>query len=255
MTILYRYTIRLVLILRFYFHRLTRTGCFGSGQARFFIPAPADKKGASLKAGLFRHHVKQFHDSSCSVASVVCAVNTLAERQKGASASPITQAEILDRVTEAHWKERMGPNGHNGRRGLPLEVLGRVVRASLKAYGIRHAGVDAIRAERGKKAVKAKNHIIECLTDFQTRDQSLVIAHFDQGSFVRELNIPHISPVGGCDPDTGRVTILDVDPTQPRPYTIPFSRFYKGISTSYGGLFTPFGYGRGGIVVIHLDQR
>lgn len=161
MTLIYRYSIRALLILRYYFHRLTRTGCFGPGPALPFTPAPKDKTGTDLKAGLLRHHVKQFHESSCSVASVVCAVNTLAERTRakrtqGTAFSPVTQQEILNRVNEAHWKARMGPNGHKGRRGLPIEILGRVIRASLAAYAIPHAKVEIIRGERGKKAGPAK---------------------------------------------------------------------------------------------------
>ncbi|WDP90973.1 MAG: phytochelatin synthase [Desulfobacter sp.] len=252
MPLIYRYVVRILLMVRYSFHRLTRTGCFGPGQAEYFTPGPSEKKGPTLRAGLFRHHVKQFHESSCSVASVVSAVNTLAEHTRMPLDRPVTQQEILDRVRAAHWKERMGPDGHNGRRGLPIDILAEVVRASLTAYRIPHSRVEVVRGRGGKGTLAAKADIVAGLKAFQTRDDCLVIAHFDQGSFVKELNIPHISPVGGFDPTTGKVIILDVDPSQPRPYTLPFSRFYRGISTGYGGLFSHFGYGRGGIVIIHL---
>ncbi len=254
MMTLYKYTIRTVLTLRYYFHWLTRTGCFGRGGAVPFSPGPGDKGGSSLRAGLFRHHVKQFHESSCSVASVVCVVNTLREKIHGSSVRPVTQQEILDRVRAAHWKERMGPDGYKGRRGLPLPVLEEVVRASMAAYGISQVTVDIIQARGGRRAKEVKTELFTCLRAFQNLDNCLIIAHFDQGSFVKEMNIPHISPVGGFDPDTGRVTLLDVDPTQPRPYSIPFFRFYRGISTRYGGIFSRFGYGRGGVVVIRLNR-
>ncbi|MCG8616685.1 MAG: phytochelatin synthase family protein [Desulfobacterales bacterium] len=250
----YKYTIRTYLYIRYAFHWLSRTGCFGWGQAVHFTPEPGDAAGPSLRAGLFRHHVKQFHESSCSVASVVSAVNTLIERSKGMHSATVTQRSILDTVREAHWKERMGPNGYKGRRGLPLHILGDVVRASLEAYDIRDADVEVLQAEGGRQASRVKERVRDLLTDFQTRDNCLLIAHFDQGSFIQELNIPHISPVGGFDPVTGRVTVLDVDPSQPRPYTIPFHVFYRGISTQYGGFFRPFDYGRGGLVVIHLNR-
>jgi len=254
MMTLYKYTIRAVLMLRYYFHKLTRTGGFGPGQAVRFSPGPGDKAGHSLRAGLFRHHVKQFHDSSCSVASVVSVVNTLRERTHGAFIRPVTQKEILDRVRAAHWKERMGADGYKGRRGLPLDVLAEVVRASLNAYDIPHVTVDIIRARGGSRAKAVKKELLSCLKAFQNQDNCLAIAHFDQGSFVKEMNIPHISPVGGFDTKTGGVTVLDVDPTQPRPYTIPFHRFYRGISTRYGGVFSRFGYRRGGVVVIRVNQ-
>ncbi|PIE61462.1 MAG: phytochelatin synthase [Desulfobacterales bacterium] len=252
-TIIQKYAVRALLTLRYGYHGVTRTGCFGRGQARYFTPAPSDTTGPSLRAGLFRHHVKQFHEASCSVASVVSAINTLAERTMGPKARPVTQAQLLDRVNAAHWKERMGPNGHNGRRGLPIDVLAQVIRSSLFAYAIPHTAVDVIHARGGKDAAAVKAKIKTCLNAFQTQDNCIIIAHFDQGSFIKEMNIPHISPVGGFDPNTEQVTILDVDPCQPLPYNLPFFRFYKGLATAYGGLFKPFGYGRGGIVVIRLE--
>ncbi len=255
MTTFYRYTIRTYLILRYAFHWLSRTGCFGRHQPVFFTPGFRERSGSTLSAGLFRHHVKQFHESSCSVASVVSVVNTLREKVSGVRTRPVTQAEILDKVRAEHWKERMGPDGHKGRRGLPLAVLGRVVRASLEAYEIPGARVEVIQAGSGRKGRKIRHKVIRYLKDFHTRDNCILIAHFDQGSFVRELNIPHISPVGGFDPDTGTVTVLDVDPSQPRPYKIPFHTFYRGISTHYGGVFRPFEYGRGGVVVIHIPHE
>ena len=99
----------------------------------------------------------------------------------------------------------------------------------------------------------ARQQILEHLKNFQFLDNCLVIVHFDQGSFIKELNIPHISPVGGFDPSSGLVSILDVDPDQKLAYDIPFNRFYKGIATPYAGVFRPFGYDRGGVVVVHLD--
>ena len=253
MTLVFRYFIRYYLIARFTFHRLTRTGCFGRGQAVPFAPGPRYASGPGISAAPFRHHVKQFHESSCSVASVVSVVNVLRERYHGPGIKPVTQKEILNRVREAHWRERMGPDGYQGRRGLPLDILYRVVRASLKDYDIPGCRVELIRASGGEKRREVRRQLISSLRDFQDRDACLIIAHFDQGSFVKELNIPHISPVGAFDSRTGQVPMLDVDPDQPRPYRLPFHRFYKGISTQYGGIFRPFDYGRGGVVVIRLD--
>ncbi|MCG8636586.1 MAG: phytochelatin synthase family protein [Desulfobacterales bacterium] len=253
MMMIYKYTIRTWLILRYCFHWVSRTGCFGRSQAVHFSPGRNEKTGNTIRAGLFRHHVKQFHESSCSVASVVSAVNALLEKTRGPQAVPLTQRAILEKVRAAHWKERMGPNGYKGRRGLPLTVLGQVVRASLDAYGLSGAGVEVIQARGGRDSIPVKNRLRTLLKEFQDKDNCLLIAHFDQGSFVRELNIPHISPVGGFDPETCQVTILDVDPCQPRPYKLPFRTFYKGISTCYGGVFSLFDYGRGGVVLIRLN--
>jgi hypothetical protein len=68
--------------------------------------------------------------------------------------------------------------------------------------------------------------------------------------FLRTLNIPHISPVGGFDTKNGDVTILDVNIQQERPYKIPFDTFWKGLFSNYHNVLKPFGYKSGGYVFI-----
>ena len=72
------------------------------------------------------------------------------------------------------------------------------------------------------------------------------------GRYVRALNIPHISPVGSFDPKNMTVTVLDVDSSQENPYRVTFDTFYSGLSSDYGHIFRPFGYGSGGYVFIRL---
>ncbi len=249
-----KYIMRGYLYLRYFFHKITGTGTFGADQADTIL-TPYEETQNPLKNALFHHHVKQFHESSCSVASVVCVVNAILEKTGTLNHSPITQQEILEKVRTAHWKERMGDNGYKGRRGLPLEVLGQVVKASLDAYGINYHILETIQTQGEKNASQPRKNLLSRLKTFETQGDCLIIAHFDQGCFVRELNIPHISPVGGFDPETQTVTILDVDPSQQHPYQISFDTFYKGISTHYNHVFKHFGYGRGGYVYIQLHPR
>ncbi len=247
-----RYIMRSYLYLRFYFHKITRTGTFGPSRADYIL-TPYKSTGNPLKNALFRHHVKQFHESSCSVASVVCVINSILQKNQPLNLPPITQQEILEKVRAAHWKERMGENGYKGRRGLPLTVLAQVVKASLDTYDIGYRSVETVQAQRGGGSSRPiRETLLSRLTQFETQGNCLIIAHFDQGSFVQELNIPHISPVGGFDPDTRQVTLLDVDPFQPHPYQICFDTFYKGISTNYNHMFKYFGYGRGGYIFVHI---
>ena len=74
-----KWVIRPWLYLQYYFQKFTKTGTFGKNHA-IYIQTPYEKTGNPLKDGLFKHHVKQFHESSCSVASVVAVVNTLLDR-------------------------------------------------------------------------------------------------------------------------------------------------------------------------------
>jgi hypothetical protein len=243
---------RSVLYLRYFFHKMTATGSFGRRHAQWEKTQVLSRENP-VKAGLFRHHIKQFHESSCSVATVACVVNTLLEVQGRLPKTPFTQQDLLDKVTTAHWKERMGPNGYQGRRGLPLAVLGQVVKASLKTFGIAHQAVEVVEAVRIPDKMKAcRQALWSRLETFETRADGIIIAHFDQGSLLPELNIPHISPVGGFDPHTGRVLLLDVDTAVPLPYSVCFDTFYRAISTHYQHLFHLFGYGRGGYIYIRL---
>ncbi len=247
-----KYLFRVALAVRFMFHRATGTGSFGHDRA-VRVSTCGTPKDNPLKRGLFRYHVKQFHESSCSVASVVCVVNTLLERIHQLPCPPVTQFQILEKVRAGHWKERMAPGGWHGKRGLPLEVLSRVTESALTAYGIPFVLVEAVRAH-ARNSDTIKQQLVSRLARFESKGDCLIIAHFDQGTFVQDLNIPHISPVGGYDPESGRVTLLDVDPFQSRPYQVSFNRFYKGISTHYYHLFRPYGYGRGGYVFIALQS-
>lgn len=136
---------------------------------------------------------------------MVSVINALLDKDRTLNHGPITQQEILEKVRTAHWKERMGSNGYKGRRGLPLEVLGQVVKASLDAYEINYHALEIVQA-RGEKdlSLAIRATLLSRLKQFETQGNCLIIAHFDQGSFLQELNIPHISPVGDLIPSPTR---------------------------------------------------
>ena len=246
-----RWMIRAYLFLPYGFRKFTGMGSFGPNTAQY-IHHPVQTGSNYLKEALFKHHVKQFHDSSCSVASVVSVVNAIREHQS-CQVGPIDQEDILEKVKTGNWKKRMSEFGHNGRRGLPLPLLGEVVRSSLDAYNIKYSVVETVLAKKNARQSEGIKKVLQKrLIEFEKRGDCLLIAHFDQGVYVKTLNIPHISPVGGFDIKTGRVTILDVDPFQQKPYDITFEVFYKGLSSNYHHVFQPFGYGSGGYIFIKL---
>ena len=203
-----------------------------------------------LKQALWKNYVRQYHEASCSVASVATVVNTLREVLRG-EPSEITQMDLLDKVPAGNWKKRMSPGGDNGKRGLPLALFGEVVEESLAAFEIPVAGVETVSLREGS-AREAMETLKRWLHGFETQGDGLIIAHFDQGAFLPELNIPHISPVGGYDAETFRVTILDVDRFQPAPYSISFERFLRGVSRPYLFPFRLRGLKTGGYVHIRL---
>ena len=233
------------------FHKITATGAFGPGGATS-LPEPVRPDASPLKAALFRHHVKQYHEASCSVASVVTAINAIRDIQ-GDRSRPITQMDILQKVRTGYWQERMSPEGHNGRRGLPLSLLGEIVQSSLDIYSVAYKTVETVTgAQDAVLAEKKRRELRDRLIDFETKGDSLIIAHFGQGTFVKTLNIPHISPVGGFSVQGGHVTILDVDPDQDKPYRVPFDTFCKGLFSRYNPVLRLFGYRTGGYIFIKL---
>ena len=247
-----RIIIHAYLYLPYGIHKVTGTGSFSRNRVEY-IHNPIQADGNQLKAALIKHHVKQFHESSCSVATIVSAVNAIRDEQVEKPVS-VSQMDILQKVRAAHWKERMSENGHNGKRGLPLPVLGDVVKSSLDAYGIVYKAVETIQAQKNADRSKEIREVLwNRLHDFEKKGNCLIIAHFDQGAYVPALNIPHISPVGSFDTKTGDVIILDVDPLQETHYKIGFDTFYKGLSSNYHHVLRPFGFGSGGYVFINLN--
>ena len=248
---LLRNLIRPYLYSRYAFHRLTRTGAFKTDRVSY-LPTIISPKWNALKQAIWTHHVKQFHDSSCSVASVVACINAMRSLEKDVS-HPISQTEILDRVTTGHWKARMSDSGYHGRRGLPLPLLGQVVKDSIAAYGLTVHRVHIVQTPKNAPPTSpVRETLKKRLHDFDDHGSGLIIAHFDQGSIVPTLNIPHISPVGAYHAATSQVTLLDVDPEQKKPYQVDFDTFYKGLACDYFHLFKAFGYGSGGYVYIQI---
>ncbi len=242
---------RLYFYSRYGFHRMTGTGAFKSYHVKY-LRGDVQPQWNALKQAIWKAHVKQVHDSTCSVASVVSCINA-ARALTGETAVVVSQSDILDRVTTDHWKERMRDSGYRGSRGLPLPLLGRVVKESFKAYGIRYKGVDVVQTPHNpSRRSHVKATLKKRLRNFDRSGNGLIIAHFDQGSLVPTLNIPHISPVGAYDAVAERVTVLDVDPGQSLPYEVDFGTFYQGLASDYHSVLAVFGYGCGGYVHIRL---
>ncbi len=246
-----RSIIRTYLYIPFYFHKFMRNGTFAKDVVERVRDA-TPTAGTHLKRSLWKHYVRQYHEASCSVASVATVVNALGEVAKG-QAGEITQMDLLDKVKTGNWKKRMSPEGDNGKRGLPLTLFSDVVRESLDAFQIPFSSIEAVDIREGAMPEQEKKETLRSrLHEFEAVGSGVIIAHFDQGAFVPELNIPHISPVGEYDDRTSRVTVLDVDQFQIAPYRIPFERFYWGISKPYHLPFRFLGLRNGGYIYIKL---
>lgn len=257
MKILLKWFLRPYMVVQYHISKILGTGPFGRTAPEFLnhekMRERAKDMDHPIKKGLFKHYIKQFHESSCSVASVTCVINTLLEKDGRLPTPALTQHDLLDAVRAAHWKERMGPNGYKGRRGLPLTVLGEVAKASLDVYEIPYRDFQVVQTPKDKNAAQAARQLLKSrLIQFENQGDCVLIAHFDQGSFLPEYHIPHISPVGGFDPVKQLVTVLDVDSEVAHPYQVSFDVFYQGLSHDYNFLFQKYGYGEGGYIFIQL---
>lgn len=248
---LLRNLIRPYLYARYGFHRITKTGAFRSHRARY-VPSTQQPNWNTLKRGLWKYHVKQFHESACSVATVVSCINAI-RSMDGDHIEPLSQSQILDRVTTGHWKARMSDRGYRGRRGLPLPLLGQVVQDSIAAYDLAVKAVEIVQIPKTRAPGSPITTLLKKrLENFERHGTGLIIIHFDQGALLPTLNIPHISPVGAYNPVDDQVTVLDVDPEVQRPYQVDFATFYRALACDYHGVFKAFGYGSGGYIHVHL---
>jgi hypothetical protein len=199
--------------------------------------------------------VYQFNEAACSVASVATvlnAANVLLDQKSGSGR--ITQEEILKRVDVENWSARISLEGFRNRRGLPIDSLGAAVKKTFEAYEIPCTSVMTISLTNSYRSDAFKKELFQKLVHFQYHRNCFLIAHFNQGVFLKGLHLPHISPVMSVDMENRMLCILDVDPQVPEPYWVSFADFWKAVSWRYDGILRRHGYESGGYVWIQLDK-
>ncbi|MBW2368615.1 MAG: phytochelatin synthase [Deltaproteobacteria bacterium] len=209
---------------------------------------------SDLSRRLLDHYVIQFNSAACSVASVATVLNTARSlTQKAEKAVPLTQTDILNAVQVVEWKDRITPSGNKSRRGLPLAELGIAVENGFAQYQIPCDSVETVLllkhpSNLADEKEKLKNRLIA----FEKSGACFIIAHFNQGIFIKSLHIPHISPVGAYHIADNKVLVLDVDREGPGPYWLSFEKFFEGLTSDYNGRLKKYGYDGGGYVYVEL---
>ncbi len=203
------------------------------------------------------NYVTQFNEAACSVATAATILNT-ARMLKASSAppDPITQMDILNTVKVVNWKERIVPREHGQKRGLPITELGIAIENSLIQYGIFYDSYEVVPFDHTcSRGNGEKDTLYRRLVEFEKSDHHFLIAHFNQGIFLKGLHLPHISPVAAFNAVKQKVLVLDVDRDGPGPYWVSFDKFYEGLSSNYNGKLEPFGYTGGGYIWIRLGDK
>lgn len=190
---------------------------------------------------LLTHYVQQFNNAACSVASIATILN--ASMGNSLSQGQISQPDILNIVHVLNWKKRVMQ-----RRGLQLKELAVVVESALEAYKIKFDNLEIKYLGDNFDVDTEKKNLLNNLINLQSNENQYMIAHFNQGLFLRSLHLPHISPVGAYNTFTNEILVLDVDKDGPGPYWIPFDLFFNGISDNYDGRMSIFGYSGGGYI-------
>jgi len=198
--------------------------------------------------------VRQFNDAACSVASVATMLNAMFNLlNRKPDFGSITQEKILEKVRAANWSERISREGFGNRRGLPIEELGIVVKNTLEQFDIPYKTVDAVPLGKDLPNISdLKEELFQRVVKLESTGNCFIIAHFNQGIFIKGLHLPHISPVGAVNSKKKSVLILDVDPYVKEPYWVSFDTFFKGLSWTYNGILRKYGYTGGGYVWICL---
>lgn len=139
---------------------------------------------------------------------------------------------------------------------MPLDYLQRAVEKAFSVYDIPCAFIVTVPLfERGRSLNARKRELFERLAYFIHNPNCLLLAHFNQGVFIKGLHLPHISPVGDVDMDRRMVCILDVDPDVKEPYWISFDTFWKGVAWRYNGVIQRHGYQGGGYIWIRMKRQ
>ena len=198
--------------------------------------------------------VTQFNEAACSVASVATMLNAMFTMlNRKTDSGLITQEKILEKVRAVNWAERISRKGFGNRRGLPIEELGIVVKDTLEQFNIQYKTFAAVPLGKDLSNItELKEELFHRAVKLEGIGNCFMIAHFNQGIFIKGLHLPHISPVGAVNPEKKRVLILDVDPYVKEPYWVSFDTFFKGLSWTYNGILRKYGYTGGGYVWVCL---
>ena len=136
--------------------------------------------------------------------------------------------------------------------GCPWIICNGRLKKLFSVYDIPCASIATVPLfDRGKNLNALKRELFERLAYFVHNPNCFLLAHFNQGVFIKGLHLPHISPVGDVDIDRRMVCILDVDPDVEEPYWISFDTFWKGVAWRYNGVIQRHGYQGGRL---HMDQ-
>jgi hypothetical protein len=137
----------------------------------------------------------------------------------------ITQDVLLKKAGEGEWTKNAGNPGSS----LTLDQLAHVVEQACKAFGFTQARATAYYAH---KTDSFKKTLHDALMENKKSSDDFILADFNESSYVGEVDIDHVAPVGAYDLAGKRVLIMDPDRQWFEPYWVSEETFLEGISTA-----------------------
>lgn len=192
-----------------------------------------------LLAALRGAYRPQETGSDCSLTSVTLLLDALVKE-----AAPHSEKDVLALVPEPDrgaWRDATRKGGS----GVTFDEL---VRYATAAFGHYKLKVSHFQPE-GDRATDTER-FGDALRSLSLCPRSALLLHVDQGVFTGDQNAPHVTPVGGHDPDKLRVLILDVDPAVPSLYLSPVHAVMEAMARTANAEQGRLCGGRGGWVWI-----
>lgn len=137
----------------------------------------------------------------------------------------ITQDVLLRKTGEADWTR----NAANPGSSLTLDQLAHVIEQACKAFGFTEAKATAYYAH---KTEGFKKTLHDALIENKKSADDFILADFNESSYVGEIEMDHVAPVGAYDAARKRVLIMDPDRQWYEPYWVSEETFLDGMATA-----------------------
>ncbi len=143
----------------------------------------------------------QTTDASCSAAAVTMIVNTLSPNKH------FTEREILAAVNIPAWNIATVDGGD----GISLDQLSEYLGEALDKLGLPYADIRVVHVDKVNDASNAE--FVKVLQNLNSnRLNSFLLVNYENFDILPiDFYMGHICPVGGYDPTTNQVLLMDVD--------------------------------------------
>ena len=175
------------------------------------------------------YYTVQRNNTSCSLATAVMLLNGVKAIQAHTHLdTPSTQNEVLETVKDPFWDSATADDGP----GVSLDEFGQLLEKMFAAYKVENVAVEVVHVEDKSEKTRQQIHNDLMSLSNEERVTTLLALNFDDRCYINSTeDVGHVSPVGGYDPHSGLVLVLDVDREWTGPYWITEETLLNGLNT------------------------